>query len=136
MTPGQSERSSDELGRARAALRSAAFLLEREELDDATSRLYYAVFHAARAALTAQGRWAKTHSGQITLFITTFGPAPVLGTLFDLRGRADYGPGIDTSGDALLRLVAEAEGFIVRCEQLVAEEEANGKMEPDPPPDL
>ncbi len=50
------------------ALEEAQLLLRAGDRAGAASRMYYAVFHAARAALILQGRYAKTHSGQITLF--------------------------------------------------------------------
>jgi hypothetical protein len=41
-------------------------------------------------ALLIRGLSAKTHSGQISVFAQTYGPAPFLGRLFDLRARADH----------------------------------------------
>jgi uncharacterized protein (UPF0332 family) len=104
--------------------------------EDAASRLYYAVFHAARAALTVRGRYAKTHSGQITAFETTFGREPLLRRLFELRGKADYGRDPFTPSIPELEGVAqEAAGVIERCRRLVAEAVAAGPDEPDPAAD-
>ena len=80
-----------ELDSADQALRAASVLRDGALLRDAVSRLYYAVFHAARAALLVDGRHAKTHSGQLTLFTTTFGPAPTARSLLELRIEADDG---------------------------------------------
>lgn len=49
------------LDAARADLASGRF-------DDAASRAYYAMFHAARAALAARGLQAKTHTGLAAVF--------------------------------------------------------------------
>lgn len=135
MTPGQSEHALGELARARTSLREASALLELDLVDGAASRLYYAAFHATRAALTARGQSAKTHSGQISRFTATFGPTPLLGRLLQLRARADYQGGVDEPAEALRSVLGEVEGFICRCEQLVTTE-GEGGPEPDPPPDV
>ena len=43
------------ISRAERALRSAKLLLEHEELEDAVSRVYYAMFHAVKAILFSKG---------------------------------------------------------------------------------
>lgn len=73
MTPGQRERAESELATAAEALREASALLDLGLSRGAVSRLYYAVFHAARAALVSCGLHAKTHSGQLTRFVATSG---------------------------------------------------------------
>lgn len=49
------------LEKAEKALKSAKLLQENGELEDAASRAYYAMFHAARAILFNKGINAKTH---------------------------------------------------------------------------
>jgi len=137
VTPGEAEVARRELELAAEALRAAGVLVEIGSLESATSRLYYATFHAARAALATRGFYARTHSGQITLFDRTFGDEPLLGRLLDLRIRADYGRDESaTSAETLAALVATAESFVERCRGIVAEALARGPDEPDPPPDL
>lgn len=137
MTPGEAQRAHRELEAAEGALREAALLLDAGALQGAASRLYYAVFHAARAALTVRGLYAKTHSGQITLFERTFGAAPILEQLFTLRGRADYAlERFEASADDLRARSDEASAFLDRCRAVVEEALARGPDEPDPPPDL
>lgn len=63
MTPGQAEHAADEMRLADNALRAARLALDAELLEDASSRLYYAVFHAARACTTLKRLHSKTHSG-------------------------------------------------------------------------
>lgn len=135
MTPGQGEQAKGELARARTALRETTALLDAGLPDGAASRLYYAVFHAARAALTARGESVKTHSGQITRFTDAFGSAPLLGRLLVLRAQADYMGGVAESVDSLPGLIGEAELFVVRCERLVGQEATRG-IGSDPPADL
>lgn len=136
MTPGQQERARRELARARQALAVAGLILEEGALEDAASRLYYAVFHAATAALAVGGRHAKTHSGLVTSFNQVFGPAPVLGRLLELRAAADYDPEpFETSAGALQAELAQAAAFVERCQAIVDEATAGGPDEADPPPD-
>lgn len=136
MTPGQLEEAEAELSRASGALGEARLLLGADAMEGAVSRLYYAVFHAARAALLVRGLSSKTHSGQIRLFIQTFGDAPVLGRMLELRGRADYELGdFVATREAIERELGEAEAFLERCGAIIAEATARGPDEPDPPAD-
>ncbi len=47
------------LERAEKALKSAKLLEQNGELEDAASRAYYAMFHAARTILSSKGVTAK-----------------------------------------------------------------------------
>lgn len=137
MTPGQAEHAEGELRLARQALGAASQLLGTGALEDSTSRLYYAVFHAARAALTVHGLYSRTHSGLIHLFQETHGPAPILDRMFKLRAAADYEhEKFDATAESLERRIEEATAFVARCEEIVTEAVRNGPDEPDPPPDL
>lgn len=132
MTPGQCSRARDQLRLADQALRVARLALEAGAPEDATSRLYYATFHAASATLTVVDRFAKTHSGQITLFSAQYGPAPILGRLFALRAAADYTTEFRTTAEELNQLLGEAAAFIERCRALVAAALAEEPDEADP----
>lgn len=137
MTPGQRERAEAELGAAAEAHRAASTLLDAGLPRDAASRLYYAVFHAARAALMSRGRSVKTHAGQRVVFEYTFGAAPVLARLLELRIDADYrADEFGAEEPALRALVEEAASFLDRCAQIVADEVSAGVDDPDPRPDL
>lgn len=137
MNAGQRRRADDELDAAAKALRAADLLLDAGLVLDAISRLYYAVFHAARAALLVHGKHTKTHTGQVTQFIATFGPEPLLGRLLRLRIVADYtAADFDTGGTDVRTLFEQATGFVERCRGIVAAEVARGVNDPDPPPDL
>jgi uncharacterized protein (UPF0332 family) len=84
--------------RAKKALRSAKLLLENRELEDAVSRAYYAMFHAAKAILFSKDVKTKTHIGAISLFgehiikkgILDEEYADMLRKAFDLRQKSDY----------------------------------------------
>lgn len=137
MTPGEADYALEELGRAQEALGEGEMLLDAGHREGAASRLYYAVFHASRAALAPRGLHSKTHSGQIALFERTFGAAPILGRLFGLRGRADYArERFDATVQELRASARDAARFVERCRQIIDEAVARGPDEPDPPPDL
>ncbi len=136
MTPGEAQRAEFELNRAEAVLGEALMLLGSESREGSANRLYYAAFHAARAALIITGRYSKTHSGQILLFERAFGPAPLLQKLFELRGKADYSMQAFTEPlEDLQAASTEVREFIERCRGIVGESLARGPDEPDPPPD-
>lgn len=56
------------LEKARGKLKVAAELFKARHYDDAISRAYYAVFHAAQAVLLTEGLSAETHRGLVNLF--------------------------------------------------------------------
>ncbi len=65
--------ASERIGNAQTSLVAARLLLKEGFERDACSRAYYAMFDAARAALTASGapvsaEKARTHSGAISAF--------------------------------------------------------------------
>ena len=68
MDRAQRELIESYLEKARNKLRVARDLAHKSEWDDAVSRAYYAAFHAAQAALLAEGQKADTHKGLVTLF--------------------------------------------------------------------
>jgi hypothetical protein len=62
------QRVEKELVRADKALRSATMLLAEGLLEDAISRAYYAVLHAAKAALAVANVSADSHAGVRRMF--------------------------------------------------------------------
>lgn len=137
MTPGESERAEHDLRLADQALRVARLALEDGALEDTASRLYYAAFHAATAALDVAGRHAKTHSGLIGLFVQTYGDTGPLNELLEMRGAADYEPlRFRWDRSRLESMLSAAHGFIERCRSIVEAAIAKGPDEPDPPPDI
>jgi len=61
-------RAFKELKRAKKALLAAKILLEKDLLEDCVSRSYYAVLHAAKAALLLSDLEADTHYGVRSMF--------------------------------------------------------------------
>ena len=91
------------MAKADTACLSARALLERDDMDGAANRAYYAMFDAARAALLASGASAepdisRTHSGLIGAFgnyLVKNGPIPkeigrLLNRAHEIRLVADY----------------------------------------------
>lgn len=54
--------------KAEKKLGVAKKLLKSGDHEDAVSRAYYAVYHAAQALLLTEGERAETHKGVVTLF--------------------------------------------------------------------
>lgn len=54
--------------KAKKKLEVAGKLLKSGDYEDAVSRAYYAVFHAAQALLLTEGERAESHKGVVTLF--------------------------------------------------------------------
>lgn len=110
------------LARARDDLGAASVLLSQGFPPQATSRAYYAAFHAAEAALIRLGETRGKHSAVISAFGRLvikdggFDPAVgrILSRLFAARGEADYA-GTTTREEAESAL-ADAERFVAAVE--------------------
>jgi len=114
------------LERAEKALRSAKLLEENGELEDAASRAYYAMFHAARAILFSKGVTARTHRGTISLFgekivkqgILSNEYADMLRKAFDLRQKSDYELYTELNTEAVKEAIKNAEKFVKKVKEL------------------
>lgn len=92
------KRIQGELAEAYEALGDAEATVSEGRLKTATSRAYYAIFHAARAILWSKGLGPKTHKGVAQLFgkelvKTKHVPAEIGEILAEARDRrelADY----------------------------------------------
>lgn len=128
MTGGSSREFVEaSLLRAEKALRSAGFLEENGELEDAVSRAYYAMFHAARAILFSKGVKAKTHRGIISLFGEKIVKVGVLGEefadmlrkAFDLRQKSDYELYAELSEELVEEVIRNAGKFVEKIRELL-----------------
>jgi uncharacterized protein (UPF0332 family) len=118
-----------QLDQAARSLRSSRVLLADDDANGAMNRLYYALYHAACAALIARSiDIPKSHSGLIARFGATFvktGEFPVhLGKLLNQveheRLSADYtGDRLDGSG--LPGLISQGEAFIAAIQATIGE---------------
>ena len=113
--------------RAEKALRSARLLVEHRELEDAVSRAYYAMFHAARAILFSKGITAKTHRGTISLFgenmvkkgILSEEFADMLRKAFDLRQKSDYEIYAELNEELVEEVIKNAKKFIEKIKEIL-----------------
>jgi hypothetical protein len=70
------------------------------------------------------------------LYQRVYGPTPLLGRLFDLRGSADYArEPFTTTVDEIHLVVGETAAFVARSRLAADGAQAAGADEPDPPPD-
>jgi uncharacterized protein (UPF0332 family) len=113
--------------RAQDALRAAELLTAQACYADAVSRTYYAVLHAAKAALHAQGIAAETHSAVRRMFgLHLIKPRVIekeyavqLGESFDDRLRADYDPEVTFSRQEARHECRQARKFLTRIRRFL-----------------
>jgi uncharacterized protein (UPF0332 family) len=112
----------EEVDRAKKSLSSARLLLSAGLLEDSISRSYYAVMHAAKAALLVHDVIADSHSKVRRLFCSVLVRgglierewADVLGREQDKRGAADYTVGTRWDSEEATCLVEDAAVFVRR----------------------
>ena len=110
----------DSLQRADKALEAARHLLADRLYEDAVSRAYYAMFHAARAILFTKGIITKTHSGAITNFgieiaekgIVDKEYGRIFNRAFNLRQKSDYETGTRFKKEDVMEMVENTKRFL------------------------
>ncbi|WP_300327319.1 HEPN domain-containing protein [Accumulibacter sp.] len=121
------------MAKARQAVASGQVLLATGDADGASSRAYYAMFDAARAALLASGfDVGKTHKGVLNAFsdrLVRNGPLPKeLGRLLKraetFRYVADYEGDLVELSDAR-EMVEQAAAFVAAMRAAFMPEESN-----------
>ncbi len=114
--------------RAKCSLRAASLCLYRRCHADATSRAYYAVFHAAKAALIYSSGTAPQSHGyvkqQFGFQLVKNGPiegywGSEIGNLYDLRLRADYDAQANFTAAYVRDACQRAERFLERILRLL-----------------
>jgi len=119
------ELSQKELNRAGKALLAAKTLLENQLYEDCVSRAYYAVLHAAKAALVTTGVEPESHSAVRRLFglhLVKTGKIEkdfvrILTAEQEDREIGDYDIHIEIEQDTALKRVRDAERFLQRITQ-------------------
>ena len=111
-----------EFARAEKAARAARLLCESDLPEDAVSRSYYAVLHAAKAALLAHEIIAESHAAIRRLFgkilvkpgIFEAKWAAIFSDQQNRRASADYDVQITWESGEVQRLIEDAEAFVHR----------------------
>lgn len=108
------------LKKAERRLKVAKSLHQQDEYEDAVSRAYYSIYHAAQAALLTEGLRAETHRGLATLFglhLVETGKLPkplakYLRNVRDDREESDYEVYSNVDRETSETALREAEEFV------------------------
>lgn len=109
------------------ALDDAQYLLQDNRLKATTNRAFYAMFHAASAALASAGvKPPKTHKGVVSLFYQHFVepgkvPRPFhhdYVRTFQLRLQTDYEIHTNIGEEEIRELIGKAEAFVAEVKRL------------------
>jgi len=119
------ELSQKELNRAKKALLAAKTLLEKQLYEDCVSRAYYAVLHAAKAALATKDIEPVSHNAVKRMFglhLIKTGEvekdfARILTAEQEDREIGDYDIDIEIEEDRAHKRVTDAEKFLERIEK-------------------
>ncbi len=115
------------LSAARESLRAARLLSEERLYRDAVSRAYYAILHAAHAALETKDLRPRTHGGALQALGQHFVEGGVLrpqvaedfGFAMQLRQRADYSEDLPVTAADAEAVIRRAERFLSAVEGLL-----------------
>jgi uncharacterized protein (UPF0332 family) len=107
----------------------------------AVSRAYYAMFYAATALLGSHGLWRSKHQGLIAAFGEHFvRPGLIeprygrmLHDAFEMRLDSDYAPYPDLDAASVARLIADAEDFVKRIQEMLTTSPTFGEESADDP---
>ncbi|ALA57013.1 HEPN domain-containing protein [Nitrospira moscoviensis] len=126
--PSRAEEVQAEFLRAQRSLQAAESLLAKDFLEDALSRAYYAILHAARAALLAEGVTVSSHRSVRRLFgLHLVKPgklavrlAKILAEEQDDRFLADYDAWFHPERERVDKRVSEAGEFLATIKNYLA----------------
>lgn len=115
------------MGRAREALNDADAALREERLNEASNRIYYAMFYAASALLATRDLSSSRHSGVILLLHEHFvrpGTFPRslahhLAAAFDMRAESDYKDFAEPDPVRLREMLEQAGAFVQAVQKLL-----------------
>ncbi|HMV80633.1 MAG TPA: HEPN domain-containing protein [Leptospiraceae bacterium] len=121
------EEVKDEMGRANKALKSAEILYKEKLYEDSISRSYYAVLHAAKAALLSRGIEVDSHEAVKRLFglhiIKTGISEKYYGLILreeqDDRMMADYNVGFSPEEERVFQRLEDARDFVSKMESII-----------------
>jgi uncharacterized protein (UPF0332 family) len=119
------QKDQKELERAKKALLAAKTLLENQLYEDCVSRAYYAVLHAAKAALATKDIEPESHNAvkrMFGLYLIKTGEiekdfAKILTAEQEDRAIGDYNIYLEIEQDRALKRVRDAEKFVGRIKK-------------------
>jgi len=111
---------------AAECIEDARVLLDNNRLAAAVTRVYYAMFHAATAALLARGIQRSSHHALLAAFGQTFVKTGELDrnlyqnlrAAFERRQQADYDAILEIDHAAAVQLYERAIDFVDACRKL------------------
>lgn len=109
---------------ARRRLAAIQLFVEHNEMDGAVEPAYYASFNAARAALSEEDLYAKTHSGQWDLFHQTFVATGRFDAELAARARSAQEPREKSAYEGVIIEATNAREIVATAERFVAAVEA------------
>jgi hypothetical protein len=129
MKPGDAEMIVGQIGKAEQKLAAARALARDGHLDDAISRAYYAMFHAASAVLLSLGITVDNHSALKAMFglhlIKTGeldrGYGKSLSRLKDDRENGDYDIFTDFDRKDADKAISDAESFLAEMRRYLTD---------------
>mgnify|MGYP001579871180 CR=1 FL=1 len=121
------------LEKSKSKFKTAKHLLEEGNFDGAVPPAYYAIFHAARAALISKGINPITHKGVKSMFALHFVKPglvekeyqKILADAKELREDSDYEEDVIIAQEKAEGIVVDAQKFIEKIEQVLDKIEEN-----------
>lgn len=119
--------AQDEFKRAMDELKAAKVLHESSFYYKSVASAYYAVYHAAKAALLVKGVVPQSHEGVERMFSLYYVKTKdveidigkIIGRLMKLREEADYYPETPFTPDESLEAIEKAETFVSRVKEVL-----------------
>lgn len=107
---------TEEIKRAREAMRAAKLLFDNSFFNDAVSKLYYFLLYNIRALLLTKGLEPKSHEGALRLFGLHFvkkgifspSDSHIFSKLMKYREEADYNPSYTFTKEDFIDFTKEA----------------------------
>lgn len=118
---------NEEWQRALTTLKAANVLASQQLWEDATSRAYYAAFHATQAVLLTESLQPKTHQGTLHLFNYHFVKSgrldpkytQILARAAKYREEADYRHAMTFTGEQTTQTIREVQQFLEGMQQFL-----------------
>lgn len=119
--------AKDEFNRATDELKAAKVLHGSSFYYKSVASAYYAIYHAAKAALLMKGVVPQSHEGVERMFSLYYVKTKevgidigkIIGRLMKMREEADYYPETSFSADESLDAIKNAETFVSRIKEVL-----------------